>query len=468
VTENLSDPSVLARATRDAQVCLVGEQHHGQVRMAYRLAARYGDRLMHVFGLGWFAWDGCRWAEDQHGAAKQAVLDVLRAASAESIGAPGGKALRRDVQLCDSAAGVAGVLSIAAALPPFARTVTDLDADEYLVNAANGTLDLRSMQLRRHDPADRITKITRAACRPDECDGARWDGFLARVLPDEPVRGFLQRVCGLALVGRAVEHVLPILTGTGANGKTTFYGAVCHAFGDYAIVGEPDLFLRRDGTHPTGEMDLRGRRFVVVSESDKDRRLAEATVKRLTGGDPIRARRMHRDFVQFDPSHTPVLITNHLPKVRGDDPAVWRRLKVVPFTTVIPDAEQDRHLEERLRLDADAVLAWALAGYQAYVTAGLDEPDAVTAATSRYREESDAVTRFIAECCLTGEHYFVPVRDLYDAWCKWAAGEHVDPMSKTAFGLALDRLGYPADRTMHARLRRGLALYAEEDGDDTR
>jgi putative DNA primase/helicase len=403
--------------------------------------------------------------EDQQGAAKRAVLDVLRAAGAEAVGAPGGKALRRDVQACDSAAGVAGVLSIAAALPPFAATVADLDADPYLLNVANGTLDLRSMLLRRPDPADRVTKVTRAACRPDEHDGARWDGFLARVLPDEEVRGFLQRVCGIALVGRVVEHVLPILVGTGANGKTTFYGAVCHAFGDYAIVGEPDLFLHRDGAHPTGEMDLQGRRFVVVSESDKDRRLAEATVKRLTGGDPIRARRMHRDFVQFHPSHTPVLITNHLPKVRGDDPAVWRRVKVVPFMTVIPEAEQDRHLEEQLRLDSDAVLGWALAGYRSYVQIGLDEPDAVTAATSRYRDESDAVTRFIAECCLVGEHYFVPAGELYEAWSKWAAGEHAEPMSARAFGLALDRLGYPPDRTMHGRLRRRLALCAEADDD---
>lgn len=60
-----------------------GEQHHGQVRMAYRLAAEYGDRLMHVHGLGWHAWDGQRWIGDDRGEAKRAVLDVLRAALAD-------------------------------------------------------------------------------------------------------------------------------------------------------------------------------------------------------------------------------------------------------------------------------------------------------------------------------------------------------------------------------------------------
>jgi putative DNA primase/helicase len=282
------------------------------------------------------------------------------------------------------------------------------------------------------------------------------------VLPDAEVRTFLQRVAGVGLLGKVVEHVLPILTGTGANGKTTFYGALGYALGDYAVVAEPDLFMHRDGGHPTGEMDLRGRRWVVISENDKERRLAEATMKRLTGGDPIRARRMHRDFVQFDPSHTVALVTNFLPKV-SDDPAVWRRIRVVPFAVVIPGGEQDKHLEERLQLDADTVLAWAVEGYRLYTETGLGDAAAVTAATSSYRRESDVITRFIAENCLTGEHYFVPAGELYEAWSKWAASEHADSMSAKTFGLALDRLGYDADRTRGARLRRGLSLYAKED-----
>jgi putative DNA primase/helicase len=443
----------------------VGEQHHGQPRMAYRLAEQYAGRLMHVHGLGWHVWDGSRWVEDQHGDSTRAVLDVLRTAAAESVGAPGGKALLHDMSVCDSAAGVAGVLSIASSLQPFSRTVADLDADPYLLNVANGTLDLRTMCLRPHDPADRITKITRAAWRPDAHNGTRWQEFLTRVLPDVEVRTFLQRVAGVGLLGKVIEHVLPILTGTGANGKTTLYGALGYALGDYAIVAEPDLFMHRDGAHPTGEMDLRGRRWVVISENDKERRLAEATMKRLTGGDPIRARRMHKDFVEFTPSHTVALVTNFLPKV-SDDPAVWRRIRVVPFTVTIPATEQDKHLEERLQLDADTVLAWAVDGYRQYIESGLGDPAAVTAATGNYRRESDAITRFIAECCLTGPLYFVAAGDLYARWSKWATGENTDTMNPKAFGMALDRLGYQADHTRTGRLRRGLALLADDTQND--
>lgn len=260
----------------------VDQVHRGQTRMAYRLADSHAGQLLHVHGLGWYVWDGRRWAEDDQGQATRAVLDVLRAALGNSLG---DRDLQQDVRRCESAAGIAGVLTIAAALEPFAATVRDLDADPYLLNCANGTLDLRTGALQPHRPADRITKITGAAYDPDAA-GATWARFLDRVLPDSDVAGFLQRYAGLALCGRVLEHKLAILTGTGRNGKSVLYGALAAALGDYAGTAEPDLFMHRDGAHPTGELDLRGVRWVVVSESDRGRRLAEATVKRLTGGDP--------------------------------------------------------------------------------------------------------------------------------------------------------------------------------------
>src|SRR5690625_3628608 len=335
------------------------QQPRGQVRMAYRLADAYADRLMHVHGIGWWHYDGQRWVEDERGHAKRAVVTILKRALAQSIG---DKPLREDVRKCETAAGIKGVLDIAAALEQFAFRAADLDADPYLLNSASGTLDLRTMQPRGHDPVDRLTKVTVGAYRDDLEQSSRWTAFLAQVLPGDDVRAFLQRLAGMALLGKVVEHLLPILTGVGANGKSTFYGALNHALGDYASTAEPDLFMHREGAHPTGEMDLRGQRCVVVSESDDGRKLAEATMKRLTGGDPVRARRMREDYVEFTPSHTAILVTNHLPKVSGDDAAIWRRIRVVPFDVVIPAEQQDGHLDESLQLEADTILTWAVSG----------------------------------------------------------------------------------------------------------
>lgn len=438
-----------------------GEQHSGQARMAYRLADAYSDQLMYVHGIGWHVYDGQRWTEDLRGEAKRAVLDVLRTALAESLD---DSQLRKDVRRCESAAGVGGVLDLAAALEPFAFTVSELDSDPYLLNTAGGTLDLRTMELRSHNPRDRITKVTRGSYRPGEI-GTVWDKFITRVLPDEDVRGFVQRLSGVGLLGKVVEHVLGIFTGSGANGKGVFYGALGHALGDYAAVAEPDLFMHREGAHPTGEMDLRGVRWVVVSESDKDRRLAEATMKRLTGGDEIKARRMRQDFISFTPSHTPVLVTNHLPKVSGDDPALWRRIRVVPFNVVIPPAERDGHLGEHLQLEADAILTFAVEGYREYVDRGLDEPMSVRVATDNYQRDSDAIARFIAECCLINPHRFMTTADAFERWLHWAADDGAEPMSRKAFGQAFDKRGYPTVKsTGGVRVRRGIGLAdAEED-----
>lgn len=441
---------------RDAET-----KHRGQARMAYRLAMRHGERLMYVHGLGWHFWDGRRWVEDDQGAAKRAVLEVLQSALSEALG---DKELNADVRKCESAAGVAGVLDLASALEPFAFTVADLDPDPYLLNTTTGTLDLRDFVVRPHNPRDRITKVTTGAYRAGTTSET-WTGFLETVLPDVEVRGFLQRVAGVGLLGLVTEQILAILTGTGANGKGVFYGALGHALGDYATVAEPDLFMHRDGAHPTGEMDLRGIRWAVVSESDEGRRLAEATVKRLTGGDEIRARRMRQDFVTFKPSHTAVLVTNHLPKVSGDDPALWRRLRVIPFDVVIPPAERDVHLPEELQLAADAVLTWAVEGYRDYKTRdGLAEPESVKVATATYQRDSDAIARFIEECCIRNPHMWTTTADAFDRWGPWAIADGAESLSRKAFGQALDRQGYPADPNRRRR-RYGIGLAAgDEEG----
>jgi putative DNA primase/helicase len=429
--------------------------HRGQALIAYALAADYKDKLLYVHGIGWHYYDDTSWQEDKTGRAVRAVLAVLRKKLADSLNNPD---LRQDVRKCESANGIEGVLKIARALPELAATPDQLDANPYLFNVRNGTLDLHTMQLRPHDPADRITRCAAAAWDPSAA-GPVWEACLSRWLPDPEVRGFLQRFAGLALAGKVLEHILAIYTGKGRNGKSVFNQAYSSALGDYAITAEPDLFLHREGAHPTGTMDLRGCRYAAVSESDKDRPLAEATVKQLTGGDTIKARRLYQDFTEFPPSHTAVLITNHLPKVRGDDPALWARLRVVPFDVVIPAEEQDTHLPEKLELELDAILAWAVTGWQDYQQHGLAAPAAVLAATDDYHREADALGRFISEECDTGPGYSALTESLHHKWLEWAAAEGLGPMSKRAFGIALESRGYEARKgTGGVRVRAGIQL----------
>lgn len=444
-----------------AELAIADEIHRGQLRMAYRLAAAYENRLLHVGNVGWFVWDGARWAEDERGAATRAVVATLKAALVEAVDLSGStrSELHSDVRRCETAAGIKGVLTIASALEPFAAVVSDLDSDPYLLNTATGTLDLGTLQLRPPDPLDRITKVCGTGYDPAATCEA-WQNFLEEALPAKEVQEFLRRLMGLSLVGKVVEHVLPILTGTGRNGKGTFVRTIGLAFGDYAIEAEPELFLARDRAHPTGQLDLRGIRLATCQETDEGKRLAVATVKRLTGGDPIRARAMRQDFVEFLPSHLPVMITNHLPRVPADDPALWARLLVVPFGVSFLGKE-DTGLGDRLELELPGVLAWAVSGYRDYLRQRLDAPNAVTAATRSYQLNSDALAQFIEDRCLTGTNYQAKSSDLWRAWSDWCSGGNEEVGSQRRFKELLESSGHCCGHSRGGTVYRGLKLVSQ-------
>jgi putative DNA primase/helicase len=343
----VTTPSTAPAAAKPDDHGFTVEQHRGQLRIAERLVAEYGSRLRHVHGIGWHTWDEYRWKRDLNGAVTRALITVVTDAYGclAELGREDQKDLLSDIHRCESASGIEGVLRLAGDLLPFAVSVDQLDADPYLLNTANGTLNLHTGHLSDPDPLDLITKQAGCGYDPD-AHSERFDRFLSEILPDEHVRGFVQRVFGHALVGQVIEHLLPIFTGTGLNGKSTLVDLVGAAFGDYSIAAEPDLLVDRGAVHTTGQADLLGVRLAVCSETDAKRSLAAATVKRLTGGDPIRARRMRQDHIEFEPSHSVLMVTNFKPKVAADDPALWRRLRVVPFDVVVQ--EPDLHLKEQL------------------------------------------------------------------------------------------------------------------------
>lgn len=438
------------------------ERHRGQLRMARRFAAMHQGRLLHVHRVGWYVWDGTRWRPDDDGLPMRAVREVLLAAFGElpELGKSEREALWKDITKCESASGMNGVLTIAAADERLATAPSRLDTDPYLLNCANGTVDLRTGELRAHNPADLITKVT--GCEFDwNAKSELFEKFIGEVLPDNDVREFVQRMLGQALLGIVREHILPIFSGKGANGKSTLIDVVRHALGDYAMEAEPELLLTRDYAHPTGQADLMGRRLVTVQETDDGRRLAAATVKRLTGGDRIRARRMRQDFFEFTPSHTAVMITNHKPKVSGDDDALWRRIRVVPFEVVV--TEPDKTLPERLRADLPGVLAWLVYGYLDYADKGLEAPESITKVTAEYRTQSDALGRFLAERTTTNPNAYVRARDLYSAWAKWSHDNGEQAISEVEFAQAMARRGIERKSRNIGNVYVGIGLYAEEE-----
>jgi putative DNA primase/helicase len=431
---------------------------------ARRLIEVYGARLRFVVAWNrWLIWDGTRWAPDTDGQAPRWMKVIARAVTSAVILDQAEKDVLRAAKRAESNGSVKGALTLASTEPEIAVSPDDLDADPYLLNCRNGILDLRTGQLGPHDPVRLLTKMAGSACEPG-APGPTFTKFLERIQPDPAMREYLSRLLGHALDGTVAAHILPIFYGDGANGKSTLVDAVMAALGDYADAADPDLLRARTfDAHPTGVADLYGLRLALLHESDAGHRLAEGTVKRLTGGDRLKARRMREDFWSFDPSHTFVMLTNHKPVVGGTDEGIWRRLRLVPFEVVIPPEERDEGLGRQLAEELPAVLAWLVGGYRAWRAGGFAEPQQVTEATDAYRAESDPLGRFITERCLLMASYYTGSTDLFTAYEKWCATEREDAGTPTAFATAMKAKGFESSKS-NGRMRwRGIGLAAQDD-----
>jgi len=387
-----------------------------------RFVARHGADVRYCYPWAtWLVRTGARWESDEagraHRLAKEAVRGIYQEA-AEAEDEDRRKALAKHAARSESADKIRAMLELARSELPVAPD--ELDADPMVLNAKNGTIDLRTGELREHRREDLITKLA-----PVEYDrGAEaptWARTLERVLPAPEVRAFFKKLCGYAISGDVSEHVLPVLYGTGANGKSTILNALLEAAGGYGMQAAPDLLIAKRGGHPTEVADLFGMRLVASIEVEDGRRLAESLVKTLTGGDKVRARRMRQDFWEFEPTHTAFLCTNHKPEIRGTDNAIWRRIRLIPFTETIPPAEQDKKLPEKLRAELPGILAWAVEGCLEWRRDGLQAPEEVRKATGAYRSEMDVIGAFLADECEAGDGYRAPFKAVYERYAEWCA-----------------------------------------------
>lgn len=430
--------------------------------LARALVTHHGNELRYCPQRGkWLLWNGYRWAWDD----AERHREFVRALAREL---PSTGRWRYFKAKALSAGGVSGVVRLARSDPAVTVAFADLDARPYELNTPGGVVDLSTGQVRRSDPWLLHTRSTAVA--PDFARRSlTFERFLHDTFgDDDELAGYVQRLVGVSAIGTVLEQLLPFAVGPGANGKSTLLEAAMHALGrgdgGYAMAASSEmLMVRKHVEHPAELAQLAGARLVVCAELDEGQRFGEAKVKQLTGRDSINARFMRRDPFTFAPSHTLWLLGNHLPAARAGGPAFWRRIRVLPFTRVVPAERQNRRLGEMLADDAAAVLAWVVAGAATYHAGGLREPAAVASATAAYARDQDTVGRFVDERCRRAEGVnpartaTTVLRESYEQWCE-QVGER--PVSAKRLTQELrDRFGVADARgTKGRRFYAGIAL----------
>lgn len=437
--------------------------------LAEYLVELHGKDIRYCEKIGWLVWDDKRWLPDQTQEVERRAFQSIR--SLHQVAAELPKEERQKLQKfadkSETYAKIKAVISVAKSLKGIAITVDRLDTHPWLLNCENGTVDLKTGKLLPHNRDHLITKMTGAAYHPDATSDV-FDRFMADILPDPGMCAFALRAIGAAAVGLVRDHVLHFWYGNGCNGKSTLENIIIATLGDYAMTAPPRLLIvKKYQEHQTEFANLRGVRFVGSMETGENARLDEELVKRLTGGDLIKGRMMRQDHIEFPPSHTLFLGTNHRPKIRGTDYAMWRRIRLWPFMVQIkiPDLK----LGEKLRAERDGILTQIVEGCLEWQKIGLAEPKEVLAATEEYKNESDVIQRFIDDRCIMANNAVVPAADLHEAYENWARHSGEPAFNQTAFGIALKEKGYEKKRQGKNRWTHylGIALCSEVTAEGT-
>ena len=390
------------------------------VGQAKALADRYGDVLRYTVEMGYMAYHDGRWeanetqahayAQDLTKRQMQESADIIKEESAKSRPDKGvmesatnylAYAMRRRSSSAISAC-------LTEATPMLAVPLNRFDADPYLLNTPNGTIDLRNglAGLREHRPEDYITQMTAVSPGVDGMD--LWLEFLDTTFcGDADLIRYVQLEMGQMLVGMVFQECLIIAYGSGRNGKSTLFNAVARVMGTYS--GKVSATILTAGArHSNVEQEkasVRGKRLAIASEMTEGARLDDGTLKQLCSTDPIQARMLYKEPFKFTPSHTSVLYTNHLPRVSSLDDGTWGRLVVIPFNARIEgDSDIKNYGEYLFNHAGGAILTWLVEGAKDAIDAEFrfDQPAAVVSAIEAYRDTNDWLSHFLSECCVVG------------------------------------------------------------------
>jgi putative DNA primase/helicase len=423
------------QAPANSKVCypLGADRGRTDIANAARFVRKHHGTARYVGRWGrWLVWDGRRWQlDDCHGVVRLAkeVAEELWQDFGKMVA--GGDRNHADkcfphVKYSSSERGVTAMVALAR--NELALPYEQLNQQPWLLNVPNGTLDLRTGTLRPHRREDYLTALAPVAFDP-AATCPTWDRFLADVFQgNTKVSRFFYQLAGYALTGVVRDCLLPLLFGTGQNGKTTVVKTLLNLLGpDYACVAPKDLLvIKRNDAHPTELTTLYGKRLVVSMETDS-RRLSEALVKHLTGGDPLTGRRMREDFWQFPPTHKLWMAGNYKPVIRGTDLGIWSRVKLLPFLVYFarPDEDgqlpagaraADTALQDKLDTERPGILNRLLAGCIDWLQGGLVEPREVQLATREYAREMDEVGQFLDECCVLDPEAKTAAEELFRAF----------------------------------------------------
>ena len=393
---------------------------------AERFAAMFSEDVKYCVAYKkWFVWNGKFWEQD-NGTIIEYAIHCVRSIYTQADMLPEGdyrKALIQHAMRSENGNRIKMLVQIAAGMRDLLITPDKWDANPFLINCQNGTINLKTGELQPFCKEDYITRICSTAYDPG-CSTPLWNHLLETIMcGKQEMITYLRRACGYALTGSTKEQVMFILHGTGSNGKSTFLNIFSAVMNTYAQSASSDTFMQKKNENVNNDVArLKGARYVTAIEMEENKRLAEALIKSMTGGDTIVTRFLYGEFFEYVPQFKVFLAVNHKPVIRDTTNSIWRRLRIIGFENTIKEEDRDKDLAEKIMAkEMPGILAWAVKGCLEWIHGGLKDPPEVKIAIRDYRNEMDSFKNFFEECCEEIENGRVSnktLRGVYDEWCK--------------------------------------------------
>lgn len=400
---------------------------------ARRLVDTYGHFLKYNQALGWLVWDYTHWARDESDRvlrAVQLVLNQMEDEGRRDASPQTREPLLRWVDQCRSNRRIREIAAAANFQAEIRVNTSRLDSDHYLLACKNGTIDLRTGEIREASSADLITRRSEVEFDAEFRSDA-WDQFIEDVTAgDVELAQYIQRAAGYTMTSNTDEDAFFIVHGLPGSGKSTFLDAMISCLGQMAMcIDHAVIASRRDKVEASEVAHMFGKRLVAVSETPEGMRFNESAVKKMSGGDRLAGRHLYKERIEFDVSHKLWIVTNHLPKM--DDRGMWRRVKPVPFKYRPGPTGPDFRLRDMAKHPESeftrAAMAWMVKGCLAWQKEGLGSCAAIQAEISEYHDDEDRLSRFIEEECILDPNASTTSAALFERWQDWChrQGEYV-------------------------------------------
>ena len=317
---------------------------------AERLVGKHGHEIRYCpDNKRWYVNRQGRWDADTGSTINDMAFEVVRSifdeAKDDTLSSKVQVALFRHALMSSSKGRIQAMVDLAKWFPEIAIRVGRFDRDPWLLNCRNGTLDLHDGELKPHDPNDLITKMLPVDYDP-EATCPVWEATIEKIMGGDTEKiGFLKRVFGYGMTGLINEQCMFVFYGSGANGKSTILEIYRELLAGYAMHTTTASLLGSSGSPIRNDLArLNGARFVSAVEIGMGKKLDEALVKQLTGGDQVTARFLYNEFFEYKPEFKLFIAANHKPDIQGVDHGIWRRIHLIPFDVTIPTEEIDRDL----------------------------------------------------------------------------------------------------------------------------